>query len=97
MNDCMDTLITELYKELNAHDWSISVMSGLLGIGRNTLSKILNRKMNVSLALLAQIADGLGRSVDSLICPEGVQRRKNELLLLQIQADLNELKKGGAA
>lgn len=71
--------------------------SGFMGIGRNTLSNILNRKMNVSLVLLTRIANNLDRSVASLICPEVVQSRKNELLLRQIQADLNELKKGGAA
>ncbi len=97
MNECMDTLINQLYEVMNKNNWSINVASGFMGIGRNTLSNILNRKMNVSLKLLTQIADNLDRSVASLICPEEVQRRKNELLLLQIQADLNELRKGGVA
>lgn len=97
MNDCMDTLISQLYEVMNKNNWSINVASGFMGIGRNTLSNILNRKMNVSLVLLTRIANNLDRSVASLICPEVVQSRKNELLLRQIQADLNELKKGGAA
>lgn len=97
MNECMDTLVNQLYEVMNKNNWSINVASGFMVIGRNTLSNILNRKMNVSLKLLTQIADSLDRSVASLICPEVVQSRKNELLLRQIQADLNEIKKGGVA
>lgn len=99
MDECMDTLATQLLEVIHKKNWSIRVAADFMCINRNMLADILNRKAkNVSLGILSRIADSLDRSVTSLICPEEAHRRENELLLFQIQADIDKLiKKGGAA
>ena len=99
IDECMDTLATQLLEVMHKENWSIAVAADFMCVRRDKLAEIVNRKTdNVSLKVLARIADSLDRSVASLICPEEVRRRENELLLRQIQADMDKLiRKGGIA
>lgn len=99
IDESMETLATQLLEVMHKNNWSITVAADLMGVRRDKIGEIVNRKTkNVSLKVLSQIADSLDRPIASLICPEEVRRRENELLLRQIQIDLDKLiKKGGVA
>lgn len=93
----MDFMASQLYEVMSQNNWSIRVAADFMGIGRNVLARILDRKYNMHLSTIFRIAENLDRSVASLICPEDAQKRETELLLHQIHADLERLQKGGAA
>mgnify|MGYP001115648785 CR=1 FL=1 len=98
MDECMDTLATQLLEVIHKKNWSITVAADFMYVNRNKLADILNRKAeNVSLKAISQMADSLDRPVASLICKEELRLWENEQLLRQIQSQLSELQKSGVA
>lgn len=95
-DECMEFMARQLYEVIEKNNWSITTAADFMCIGRNVLSKLLDRNYNVHLSTIFRIAESLDMPVASLICPEGERQRKNELLLCQIQASLDKLKDGAA-
>lgn len=98
IDECMEILATQLLEVMHKNNWSIAVAADLMGVRRDKIGEIVNRKTdNVSLKVLARIADSLDRSVASLICPEAAKKetwcREKALLLRQMQDNLDKLKK----
>lgn len=98
IDECMETLATQLLEVMHKKNWSIAVAADFMCVRKDKLAEIVNHKTkNVSLKVLSQIADSLDRSVSSLICPEVAEKetqlREKALLLRQMQDNLDKLKK----
>lgn len=68
VNTCMENLRSSLRNEMNCKDYTLTRMASECNIDYSTLCNILYSKtQDVTLSTLSRIADGLGKSAESLL------------------------------